>query len=158
MWIHSEIRTSHDNNIQSMVSVCSVKQSWGLHHMIRQNCTLKYVTYPFNFPCQWIELSLWTQWTGWIYQVFFLQLIWCWSISLSHLRCNLCKMVSEGISEVWKVSKYGVFSGPYFPAFGLNTERYEVFLRIQSKCGKIRTRKNSVFGHFSCRAGFQGWF
>ena len=23
-------------------------------------------------------------------------------------------------------------------------------LRIQSKCGKIRTRKNSVFGHFSC--------
>ena len=23
----------------------------------------------------------------------------------------------------WKVSKYGVFSGPYFPAFGLNTER-----------------------------------
>ena len=23
----------------------------------------------------------------------------------------------------WKVSKYGLFSGPYFPAFGLNTER-----------------------------------
>ena len=22
----------------------------------------------------------------------------------------------------WKVSKYGVISGPYFPAFGLNTE------------------------------------
>ena len=33
------------------------------------------------------------------------------------------------------------FSGPYFPAFALNTERYGVFLRIQSKCGKIRTRK-----------------
>ena len=27
----------------------------------------------------------------------------------------------------WKVSKYGVVSGPYFPAFGLNTERYSVF-------------------------------
>ena len=26
---------------------------------------------------------------------------------------------------------------------------YRVSLRIQSKCGKIRTRKNSVFGHFS---------
>ena len=26
----------------------------------------------------------------------------------------------------WKVSKYGVISGPYFPAFGVNTERYEV--------------------------------
>ena len=28
-------------------------------------------------------------------------------------------------------------------------ERYEVSLRIQSECGKIRTRNNSVFGHFS---------
>ena len=34
----------------------------------------------------------------------------------------------------WKVSKYGDFSGPYFTVFGLN---------------KIRTRKSSVFGHFS---------
>ena len=33
------------------------------------------------------------------------------------------------------------FSDPYFPAFGLNTERYSVFLPIQSECGKIRTRK-----------------
>ena len=33
-----------------------------------------------------------------------------------------------------------VFSGTYFPAFGLNTERYGVSLRIQSKCGKIQTR------------------
>ena len=49
----------------------------------------------------------------------------------------------------WKVSRYGVFSGPYFLAFGLNTERYGVSLRIQSECGKIRARKNSVFRHFS---------
>ena len=34
----------------------------------------------------------------------------------------------------WKVSKFDVFSGPSFPVFGLR---------------KIRTRKNSVFGHFS---------
>ena len=33
------------------------------------------------------------------------------------------------------------FSGPYFPAFGLNTVRYGVSLRIQSECEKIRTRK-----------------
>ena len=32
------------------------------------------------------------------------------------------------------------YSGPHFPAFGLNTERYKVSLRIQSECGKIRTR------------------
>ena len=33
------------------------------------------------------------------------------------------------------------FSGPYFPTFGLNTERYSVSLSIQIECGKIRTRK-----------------
>ena len=40
--------------------------------------------------------------------------------------------ISAG-TTVWKVYKYLVFSGPYFPVFGL----------------KIWTRKNSVFGHFS---------
>ena len=33
------------------------------------------------------------------------------------------------------------FSGAYFPAYGLNTERYGVSLRIQSKCGNIQTTK-----------------
>ena len=33
------------------------------------------------------------------------------------------------------------FSGPYFPAFGLNTERYSASLRIQSEGGKMWTRK-----------------
>ena len=33
------------------------------------------------------------------------------------------------------------FSGPYFPAFGLQTKIYTENLRIQSQCGKIRTRK-----------------
>ena len=33
------------------------------------------------------------------------------------------------------------FSGPNFPAFGLNMERKGVSLRIQSKCGKIWARK-----------------
>ena len=32
---------------------------------------------------------------------------------------NLCES-----STMWKVSKYGIFSGTYFPVFGLNTERY----------------------------------
>ena len=52
-------------------------------------------------------------------------------------------------STAWKVSKYGVFSSPYFPAFGLNTEIYFVNLRILSEYRKIRTRKNSVFGRVS---------
>ena len=29
---------------------------------------------------------------------------------------------------------------PYFPAFGLNTERYGVSLRIQSECKKMREK------------------
>ena len=32
------------------------------------------------------------------------------------------------------------YSGPHFLALGLNAERYSVSLRIQSKCGKMRTR------------------
>ena len=40
------------------------------------------------------------------------------------------------------------FFGPCYPAVGLNTEIYGVFLRIQSGCGKMWTRKNSEYGHF----------
>ena len=61
--------------------------------------------------------------------------------SVSSIKCEF--------GTEWKVSKYGVFSDPYFPAFGTNTERYGVSLFIQSECGKTRTRKNSVFGYFS---------
>ena len=32
-------------------------------------------------------------------------------------------------AAAWKVSKYGAFSGPYFPVLGLNTEIYGVNLR-----------------------------
>ena len=64
-----------------------------------------------------------------------------------------CKIsISNNISFLTRCGKCPnteFFSGPYFPTFGLNTERYGVPLRIQSKCGKIWTRKNSVFGHFS---------
>ena len=35
------------------------------------------------------------------------------------------------------------------------TERYGVSLRNQSECGKIRTRKYSIFGHFSGSVLFQ---
>ena len=44
----------------------------------------------------------------------------------------------------------------YFPAFGLNTGTYGANLRIQSECGKIRTRKNSVFGQYSRIVYFWG--
>ena len=47
------------------------------------------------------------------------------------------------------MSKYGVFSGPYFPVFRLNMDIYGVNLRIQSEYRKTWTIKNFVFGHFS---------
>ena len=37
-----------------------------------------------------------------------------------------------------KSARIRSYFGQYFPAFGLNTERYHVSLRIQSECGKIR--------------------
>ena len=40
------------------------------------------------------------------------------------------------------------YSGPYFPALGLNTWRYIVSLRIQSECGKIRTRTTPSTDNF----------
>ena len=39
-----------------------------------------------------------------------------------------------------KSARIRSYSGPYFPAFGLNTETYGVSLRIQAECGKMRTR------------------
>ena len=51
----------------------------------------------------------------------------------------------------WKMSKYGVISGLYFPVFGLNTEIYGVNLRIQSEYRKIRTINNTVLGLISRR-------
>ena len=37
------------------------------------------------------------------------------------------------------MSKYGVFSGPYFPALGLNTEIYFVFSTNTRKYGPEKT-------------------
>ena len=49
-----------------------------------------------------------------------------------------------------KKCSFRSFPGPYFPAFGLNTKRYEVSLRIQSECGKENTdQENSKYRHFS---------
>ena len=40
---------------------------------------------------------------------------------LLHMTFKLLQI----ILAVWKFSKYGVFSGPYFPAFSSNTRKYE---------------------------------
>ena len=47
-------------------------------------------------------------------------------------------------TTLWKVSKYEVFSGPYFSVFGLNTEIFGVNLLIQWEYRNVGTRRNSV--------------
>ena len=50
--------------------------------------------------------------------------------------------VNYGVNNVYCVKSVRIlsYSGSYFPAFRLNTEKYSVSLCIQSKCGKMRTR------------------
>ena len=42
-------------------------------------------------------------------------------------------------NTAWKVPKYAVFSGPYFPVVGLNTEIYSVFSSNKGKQGPEKT-------------------
>ena len=54
-----------------------------------------------------------------------------WPRSSNYWRNSFFKEypnISFGFITAWKVSKYGVISGLYFPAFGLNTEIYAVKL------------------------------
>ena len=67
----------------------------------------------------------------------------CWSLSL--FLWNNRHELAWYLFTPWKVPKYGVFSGPYFLVFGLNTEIYRVI------------RKISVFGHFSRSAEHGIW-
>ena len=55
-------------------------------------------------------------------------------------KLNVKKIQNEHCAKNTRIRS---FSGPYFPAFGLKTERYFVSLHIQSECGEIRTRKSS---------------
>ena len=44
-----------------------------------------------------------------------------------------------GMIILHKIAHIWSYSSPHFHAIGLNMERYRVSLRIQAKCGKIRT-------------------
>ena len=61
-------------------------------------------------------------------------------------------VLHRSFSTAWKVSKYRVFSGPYFPLLWLPIF---INLLIQPEYRKIRTRKNSVFGQFSSIVRFR---
>ena len=50
------------------------------------------------------------------------------------------KFSKDSVQHCVKTVHIWRYSGPHFPAFGLNSERQEVSLRIRSECGKIWTR------------------
>ena len=70
-------------------------------------------------------------------------------ITIVHVPVLLEYIFCYNTVSAWKVSKYGVIFGPHFPVFRLNTEIYGVNRSIQSEYKKMRTRNNSVSGHYS---------
>ena len=59
---------------------------------------------------------------------------------MEHFAFVLVEYQNERDGHCVKSVRIRSYSGPYFPAFRLNAERYGVSIRIQSECGKIRTR------------------
>ena len=71
----------------------------------------------------------------WLNVIFWKLFVWKF-LSEIFLNENISQ-IGFVLLDVWSVSKYGVFSGSYFPAFGLNTERYEVSQFIISNPWKV---------------------
>ena len=81
----------------------------------------------------------------------FFSFVWCVEAGQSYhclwgLKCFfhnvLCIITNNSrASHCLKSVRIWSFSGPYFPAFTLNTERCSLSLRTQSNFGKIRTGK-----------------
>ena len=63
------------------------------------------------------------------------------------INMKILSLLLNDISA-WKMSKYGVFPGHSSPVLGQSKGIYSVYLRNQSKPGKIRTTKNSLSVHF----------
>ena len=66
-------------------------------------------------------------------------------IKLLKITCNTRKnkkQIDETMNKTHCVKSVCIrsYSGPYFPTFRLNTERYSESLRIKSKYDKMRTR------------------
>ena len=64
---------------------------------------------------------------------------------LKHFISNWQRIITELVilhfaRHCVKSVRIRSYSGPYFPAFGLNKARYGVSLRVQSEYGKKRTR------------------
>ena len=77
-------------------------------------------------------------WMSWFFITFFKLVVFV--SPLLFKQKHTLKTVRLIIQYYVKSVRVQSYSCPYFPEFGLNTERHEVSLHIQSECGKIRTR------------------
>ena len=118
-----------------------------------------YSLYDLAFICLF-KYCLWGRYNDNVSFLFIFKIHFYWAFIFSRylVEPQYDDWILFGLLTTWKVYKYGVFSGPHFPVFGLNTQFTPfgmktkicgVNFRIQSKCGKIRSGKNSVVGHFS---------
>ena len=74
------------------------------------------------------------------FQIFFTKILDARSGDNPSLEsCNRCLYFIFFIRCV-RSARIWSYSGPHFPVFGLNTERYGESLCIQSECAKMRTR------------------
>ena len=85
-----------------------------------------------NVRCLWKKYCIKEfSYTSLIFDFWLAYLFWLDSLPLSFFSCSVY------YTHCGKSVHNRSFSGPHFPAFELNTERYEVSLRIQNavKCG-----------------------
>ena len=110
-------------------SVYSLIKFWQIQHRLisfqKHLQDMKFLNFHFSVVRIFDTMS----WVIFRFSLFFFQK------TLSYRHCL----------EIVSIQSY---SGPYFPAFGLNTEKYSISLRIQSECGKIRTRITPNTGTF----------
>ena len=68
-------------------------------------------------------------------------------MNLIHKVFNRIEFMCQ--SHYVKSDRIQSYSGPYFPAFGLNTERYGVSENLV-RMREDADQNNSEYGHFSC--------
>ena len=77
---------------------------------------------------------------------YFISHVFCSHFDVAHAQLWVITITKRTLAEIVAVGhcvksvNIWSYSGRYFPAFGLNTERHGVCLRIQSKRGKTRAR------------------
>ena len=81
----------------------------------------------------------------WFYQPHFMVIqTWHFMVSPNFLLFITSQDITKDADVIFIITAWSVhirsYSGPDFPTFKLDTEKYSVSLRIQSECGKIWTR------------------